>query len=235
MWKQYRLGLEILQIKTGVMECVLNCDYHKFSQSYVDPTWITTQWEFMWTNDLTIKGWNHKIEEQRVNDNGLMATFISAGYRSDKLRTLNECRMYLRVITISDVVDGDGTHLCPMAIEGQRDEGKTSKFKWPSTKKTNISAWYVWKDALKQTLCISSTHTKLLTTLGVWANTAHHEWHWHHHEGTGYLYHKVDKHYRVYRPSSRRSMHLRKPVRLFKSISLIKHDHLPKNCARASA
>jgi len=226
MWKQYKLGLEILQIKTGATECVLNCDYQKFSQ-YIDPTWITTQWEFMWTNELTIQGWNHTIEEQRVNDNGLMATFISAGYGSDKLRTLNECRMYLRVITISDVVDGDGTHLCPMAIEGYRDKGKSSKFK--------LSAWYVWRDALKQTLCKSSTHTKLLTSLGVWTNTSHHEWQWYHHGGTGYLYHKVDKHYRVYRPSSRRSMNLRKPVRLFKSISLIKHDHLPKNCARASA
>ena len=234
MWKQYKLGLEILQLKTGVSECVLNCDYSKFSQ-YVDQTWITTQWEFMWTNELTIKGWDHKIEKQRENDKGLMATFISAGYGSDKLRTLNECRMYLNAIMISDVVDGDGTHLCPMALEGQLNEGQTSKFKWPSTRKPNISAWCIWKDALKQTLCSSSIHTKLAIVLGAWNSTTHHEWNWHHHEETGYLYHKVEKHYRVYRPSTRRSMHLRKPVRLFKAISLIEHDQLPRNCARASA
>jgi len=234
MWKQYKLGLEILQMQTGVLGCVLNSDYSKFS-GYVESTWITSQWEFMWNNDMSIGGWELNIAKQRVNDMAIMEVFANAGYDNDKLKLLNECRTYLHIITVSDVVNGDGVALCPMAMDGRRNMGRKSIYQWKEMKKPSQVQWFKWREALKETLCASSKYSTLVNRLGKWINTDQHQWYWWFHEETGRLYHKVGNLYRVYRPSSRRTMHLKQPIRLFKAIEMIQHNNLPENCSLASA
>ena len=234
MWRQYKLGLELLQLKTGVMGCVLNADYSKFSK-YVEDTWITSQWKFMWNAELHMKGWKLNMKKQREYDNALMEVFVNAGYDEETLKLLNKCRMHLQIITISDVVDGDGVALCPMAMEGRINPGRESIYTWQEAKKPSHTCWYKWREALKETLCGSSKHSTLKQRLGRWINEDHHRWYWWYHDETKRLYHRVGQYYRVYRPSSRRSMNLRRPVRLFKAIDLIQRDRLPVECKRASA
>ena len=234
LWDQYRLGMEILQMQTGMLECVLNTDYEKFHH-LVEETWITSQWKFMWKNNLKMKGWNHEIAPQRVGDKGIMETFARKRYSAQKMKKLNTCRRYLNALTISDVVNGNGKHLCPMAIDGKVNAGRCSIYKWERIKNPPLTYWYIWRESLRETLCNSSTQNDLVQPLGLWTNTSLHEWFWFFHQSSNKLYHIIDGHCKVYRRSSRRSMNLRTHTCLYKANGVIKTEDIPTNVHRAIA
>ena len=234
MWKQYKLGLEILQLQTGTLNCVLNNDYSTFS-TYIPSTWITSQWKFLWENKINVQGWQMNIKAQRYNDESLMSIFIRNQYSDQDLQLLNECRMFLNAITVSDVVDGDGIKLCPMAMEGRVNAGRSSQFDWNKPKKPSTVSWYKWREALRSSLCTTNTSSTLRKPLGSWTQYTHNNWKWLFHSPTQRLYHLVDGHCRVYRPSSRRTMNVRNQVRLFKAEKVIQIKDVPTTCTRASA
>jgi len=234
MWKQFRLGMELLQLYTGALCCVVNTNFDIYAP-LVEATWITSQWEFLYRNDIKLNGWDMLIEKQRENDMGLMEMFVNEGYRNDELILLNKCRMYLQVLTVSDVVDGDGTHLCPITTTGKLYKGRHSKFKWPKVTKPTIRAWYEWRTALRKTLCTNESNDTLKEPLGLWTCEKYHDWDWLFHTDSQSLYHLVDGHCRRYRVSSRRNMELRTHARLFKAVTVISQSDIPGTVTRAIA
>jgi len=184
---------------------------------------------------LKIRGWKSKIPLQRQNDRGIIETMINSGIGNPAISTINTCRIFLRAITTSDIADGGGTQLCPMAIRGVRDAGRTSIYKWKKVKKPNLNAWLYWEQHIKKVYCDNEKSSSLTLKLGNWIQEADHEWFWYFHPVKKTLYHIKQHVVHVFRASSRRSMELRENVKLFKAYGVIQVEQIPPGTCRASA
>ena len=54
----------------------------------------------------------------RSGDELLMQSFLRAGYAGKELKRLNECRLYLQVLYVSEVLTGCGSKLDIQAVRG---------------------------------------------------------------------------------------------------------------------
>eukprot|EP00957_Ditylum_brightwellii_P181380 13816755-Ditylum_brightwellii.AAC.1 len=72
------------------------------------------------------------------------------GYSGDTLLRLNRCRLHLHVLTLSNVVMGDGKRIRSDALCTSNNQWcYPSLFKhWPNTKPTQ-SDWDLWRSVLQ--------------------------------------------------------------------------------------
>ncbi len=69
----------------------------------------------------------------------LMQLFIQSRIKQPTLQWLNQCRMYLRVFLLSDIVSGTGDCILPQFWEHQRPADTT--LDWPNTTLPSQQAW----------------------------------------------------------------------------------------------
>ena len=75
------------------------------------------------------------------------------------IQLLNRCRIYLQLITVSDMANIEGTEVSPHYFKGQRDPNRTIQLTWPSQNKIYLSCWKVWKKETEQTYLYPNTLT----------------------------------------------------------------------------
>jgi hypothetical protein len=90
----------------------------------------------------------------RANDQLLIPLFHETRTRDDQLHRLNLCRLFLQVLTISDVTSGCGTKITKAAWNGDRDTTRTSCYQWPSQGPPRIQDWILWRTSLKRALSL---------------------------------------------------------------------------------
>ena len=121
---------------------------------------------------------------QREGDKSIMEVFAriptskkaSATKLKRIMRNANTCRLYLRVITIADLANLDGT-----TIDSDRLKGKwraSSKLVWPRQCAPTKSQWDDFRWALRRTICTTNGNLhhpfKLDAPLGEWLQTPRH-------------------------------------------------------------
>jgi len=67
----------------------------------------------------------------RENDINLMDLALTFRYSHQYLQSINTCRIYLQVITLSDLSNADGKRLLPECLAGQQPLDRTSTLVWP--------------------------------------------------------------------------------------------------------
>jgi hypothetical protein len=81
---------------------------YKTMKALLTQTWITDLWEFADRFKIQIRDDVRQIRIQRKHDKITMDEFIIAGFESNALKELNECRMSVHAVTLSDIVSADG-------------------------------------------------------------------------------------------------------------------------------
>ena len=116
------------------------------------------------------------------------------GYTKGNLLSINRCRRYLRVTTISDVCNGDGTKLMKWALDCQKQHKHThisaNKYKWPPQGYPSTSDRLIWKQALLDT--IGNGTMTLKTKLGKWLSPSAEATNWKYDPATDRIYRKSD-------------------------------------------
>jgi len=127
-----------------------------------------------------------------------MEGFLRTGYRDSKLVTLNRCRMYLQVIFLSDICNGQGT-----TIENQFWSGtaisNSHNFRWPCTHKPNPSKWGLWQRALTRSFNLNNTW-KLPIPLGKWDSITTQTNGWYTDEAGLQLFHQTEQEWTTFTP-----------------------------------
>jgi len=142
VWKQLKLGLEIIQLHIGLPGLILNYEYDRYS-FLCPPCWIKTVWKFMDSQKLHMKGWNSR-PHQRENDTFLIQAILSHQISQKEVLVLNECRIYLQIEKLSDIANGDGLRISECFYYGRRDKHKKSTLTWPNLKRPNVTKWLIW-------------------------------------------------------------------------------------------
>jgi len=126
------------------------------------------------------------IPHSQVNDQHLMADFVKAGHKPNTLKLLNNCRMFLQVTTLTEIMNSTGTHLLPKILlwgwsQPTLAHISTSNYNWPTQPDPSHSAWKIWTKALQEhytkpglptTLCNPHGQWTIhATTIQTWVNT----------------------------------------------------------------
>ena len=61
------------------------------------------------------------LKLQRVNDQFLILAFAQQGYKKRVLRKLNRCRMYLKAVTLANILDSIGDKICNLVLVGDKN------------------------------------------------------------------------------------------------------------------
>ena len=130
---------------------------------------------------LWIEGIWHP-QHQREGDRFLMDYFIRIpGITTAELRKANAVRLYMRVLTISDLADPTGHFIPDGMLTGEWQAG--SDIYWPYQVNPPANFWAVFRRCLRQTFCTgTSPHQPihsgmdLDTPLGLWLPVPRHTW-----------------------------------------------------------
>jgi len=85
----------------------------------------------------------------RDNDTHIMDHFNRASYTKKKLQHLNACRLYLQVITLSNICDGHGSSILPAVMQGTQITSSTTTWAWPRQHRPPEQSWTHWRSALR--------------------------------------------------------------------------------------
>jgi hypothetical protein len=122
----------------------------------------------------------------------IMDFALQLNLNTSQLRQINACRLYLQVLTFSDISTAEGTHILPNIFQGRRSHDRVSTLKWPTTRRP--TSWAAWKLFLQ----FISSGTKLENCLGSWTATPHQQWKWFYEPHTNRVYHKCDENTWIY-------------------------------------
>ena len=119
--KLIRTSAELLKLELGLNGPLFS---HKAKDWQVIATlsWIKNTWQFGDSNNITMVDDIQDFRLRRLHDKTIMDTFFAAGFRKGDLQAINRCRLYLKVITIADVVTGCGKKVSKSAGKGEIDQ-----------------------------------------------------------------------------------------------------------------
>jgi hypothetical protein len=80
-------------------------------------SWIKSTWQFVQEYGIEIQDDIEEFWPLRDFDQLLIPTFYRLGYRGSDLVRLNQCRLFLQVTWLSEIVTGDGKSIELHAIE----------------------------------------------------------------------------------------------------------------------
>jgi hypothetical protein len=162
------IDLGYIQLITGATKFFLQEDPKKYN--WVSRGWITSLWEFMHKAEIVVdypRQWLPMLS--RRHDIHLLPYFQANGLKDKEITLLNMCRLYLKVITLSDITSADGTYILPEAKCGSPIQGRSSNLEWPEQGRPPKRAWSLWP----QSLSTLEYRGKLIQPLGAWTTLSH--------------------------------------------------------------
>ena len=221
-WDQLNLGLQSLQLDIGLQKLPYNYLYSQYA-FLSKPTWILSQWKFLSEHGITIKSWEHNLPKYRSEDCYIMEAFVNKGVSKENLKTLNKCRKYLKVMTLSEISTGDVDKISQSVLGGQYIiPSLSTPYLWPNIQKPSIREWEIWKQFVRTVFCRHHNSNSLATKLGPWNNKTNANTHkWYYSRKDERLCKIIsDKYMRVYKNTSTYRTSTRSRLQWFKLTSL---------------
>jgi hypothetical protein len=137
------------QLQVGSTTPFFQLAYPTYAK-WIDSTWITDVWKFTQRAHITVD-----IESQwtpalvRQGDIGIMDLALTFQLDTHQLRSINTCRLYLQVVTVSDIVTAKGDRVLLSVMEGERNPHTATQLEWPDVPKPPSSSWTQWRLFLK--------------------------------------------------------------------------------------
>ena len=149
--KLIRASIESAKIEMGIGSDIFICNYWKYEALLME-SWIKLVWKFNWEKGIRL--WERRtknINLKRENDSFLMDTIIEeCDFSNTELQHINRCRLHLQVVTLSDVITGDGNHFSLLAYRCEFDDTMPHQHLWPIQPRPGKHARRLWKRALKK-------------------------------------------------------------------------------------
>jgi hypothetical protein len=174
--------ITILQLLSGVGSFILK-------QQYTSYTWIESGWEFLTKVNFKLiypRQWLPNLS--RIGDSYLMDLFLRLELPQSTMISLNRCRLYLQVITVSDIASADGTYILPQYRTGTLTGDRVSSLFWPTQGRPTRSEWHLWHQMLQHL----EIRQKLKQPLGDWWHHPHQTWQYFVHPPISEVYHILD-------------------------------------------
>lgn len=147
--KALSITLNDTQLESGLIRPFQ--EYNSIDTQYVTKN---TRWRYFWKvcdeYKLNLKVYNQWLPIRKFeNDKGIMDELLKDETLNNKknrwrLEYINNCRMYLGVIFISDMMSSNGT-VHRNLLNGEFKTNRKTEYNYPSIQKPPQSAWSEWK------------------------------------------------------------------------------------------
>ena len=161
-WQLLQTSLEFFQLDLGLPGDPLQAPPEA---TYTTPSWIQDVQAHSTRVGWSIQRPFSPFQPIWSNDVFLMQLFLTYTIDPIDLRTLNKCRLFLRALTVGDLLDASGTVIRHNAFHEPKPIDHHD-YDWPPQVCPPSSAWSLWRQTLKQCLHLSPTGTTTLT-LGI--------------------------------------------------------------------
>jgi hypothetical protein len=146
---------------------------------YLEGIWLPTARDYLALINGSMKITGLKIQQiERHGDQHIMDAALSSNVlQRHELKYINYCRLYLQMLTISDMRNAEGNKLADGVRSGRRTNTQSySILEEPNQVRPNNQVWGIWRRFL-QSIC--NTKDKLLKPLGPWFNRMSTQRRWH--------------------------------------------------------
>jgi hypothetical protein len=183
-----RASLQQLQLEIGVRTPVLELPFRSWGR-LATPSYWKHLWAFVEYAQIQIQHPEAAISLEREGDEVLMEGFGAEAPESVWV-TLNRCRIWLKAVTVADLVDGDGANITTAAWLGRAQEGR-QKYAWPRQQRPGEQDWQNWREWLVRTFTtgelpldsnwrlMQPRFRRLKTPLGKFSGAELHKWEYH--------------------------------------------------------
>ncbi len=129
-----------------LLVCILLCfpSHSQCMGNGVGDYWLVSIWKSLTQIEFTLEvedAWRPLLPRQY--DEAIMDLEVRLNFDSHQLREINSCRMYLQVITLSDITDAKGIRLLPTSLPGVQDIYRKSSLHWPEWQ--HPTSWTNWR------------------------------------------------------------------------------------------
>ena len=195
------------------------------------PSWIKDLWKFVYEHNIILQDNTPSLSLTSNADKFLMDIFQCHTFRKRELIQLNKCRKYLRVLSVSDILIGDGTQVSAAIKRGQRSNFIIPNSHWPNQEDPGPSAWATWRRAIKHTIEINN-HVIPALQPTAWTHSKTRTYSWYYHQGLDRLLQRSNNgKWFYYVKTIRRGRQSRRPLYHFRGTLLSK----PSGSTPASA
>ncbi len=132
-----------IQLITRTRQNFINSEYKNYQ--WVEQGWMMMLWQFVKLMDITFVDtsiWGPK--PARRNDTFIMEEFLALKIIDKILHSLNKCRIYLQVLTMSDISTADGKMILPEVKKGEKPFYRCSILTWPIQEMPSKEDWEHW-------------------------------------------------------------------------------------------
>ena len=139
------LNVKYSQIESGIQEPLL--ENPGISLSYLTPTWILSEFLFQHNMKVSLTD-TRDVQLRDRNDRCIINSEFLTGYTVKQKRDINLVRLYLQIITLSDMTISDGIHAsCDYHRKGLRQPHQLIRQKtWPRQLDPTTSQRKQWKN-----------------------------------------------------------------------------------------
>jgi hypothetical protein len=153
-------SFEQLRLEIGIPGFLTSSSFQEF-KVLITPSWLTDLWDFLQRFGIKLHDQAGQLLPQRKNDKFLMDEFRTQ-FRGLELKQLNECRMFLHAVTLSDIVSANGQEITINSWEGRQEELGQSRYTWPRIQRRLPDPhWKLWRRALQRTVLSRNTSRHL--------------------------------------------------------------------------
>ncbi len=141
-----RISYSLFYLELGLLFQPMQELYQKYS-TLITHSWMKMLWEKISMFDLHTVVADVPFQFPREGDQFLMKVLIKAWYRGDALWQLNQVRISLQVLFLSDVLTASGGKVS-LDILSRRPQGEAwSNMRWPNKQPTNSDMQF-WNHAI---------------------------------------------------------------------------------------
>lgn len=168
------ISMSYLQITIGSNISFLHKPFTTYTK-WIDQNWLTSLWRALHKSKLIVqvkREWRPSLP--RTHDIFLMDYFLRLNFKPAQLKLLNQCRIYLQVLTLTDICSADGVSIADPILLGLKLFDRRSTLNWPEQQRPQQEAWKLWKSALDHL----ASETIKIHPLGNWLSDHHQQWFW---------------------------------------------------------
>jgi len=105
------------------------------------PCWLSQTWQYVSEQKIKITTNIPMLAPQCINDQFLMLKFWQHRYKGTQLELLNKCWLWLQVITLADIMNGQGMELLTPMLMGSNEIALPSWWWWPQKGWPSQKGW----------------------------------------------------------------------------------------------
>ena len=170
----FRILMAWAQFCTGIGVPILEDTKHP-PLPHMELKWIASLRRYLADVDGSIHLDNPRIPQlQRQHDSYIMEKVLTytPALKPKMIKRINYCRMYLSVVTVSDIATASGTHIDEAMYRGDRDSLSSSYTGHPvEQRRPDAKSWKAWRKACRM-FCGGPSNLKLMQPLGNWTRPA---------------------------------------------------------------